>query len=74
MTHLDNEFKQPLFSEQIQHIQKQTARMLDSYKIGHLPRSAQDIRNNLWKVIERGTFKGTCEICEEFDVDLVKLE
>lgn len=70
IVHLDVEF--PSFSKDLADFQVVVASQVtgsslhgDKAAIASHPKAAS-LRDNLWIVIERGTFKGTCNICENF--------
>lgn len=72
LQHLDNEFRNPLFSEQIR------GKGMGAIIVAGLSKPDQNefahdlvekVKERLILVSERGTFKGTCKVCESWFAD-----
>ena len=67
ISHLDSEFTK--FSEQLEEFQVKAVKLIngeDAAKVRD-DKIIRELRDVLHLVIERGTFKGNCQICNEWD-------
>lgn len=72
LQHLDSEFEKPLFSEQLKKLQELATNLVRddpgrAFEKAANHTLAQRLRKKLWLVVERGAFKGTCDICRDWD-------
>jgi len=67
MSHLDSEF--PGFSDMLEEFEEDSVKLISGEDASEArdDETAINLRNKLHLVIERGTFKGHCEICRDWD-------